>query len=245
MMDNYSDYKDLDLAVINSNMPVHFASVDERIIAMTDPKCLPGELEIVATSRAIKKKICVLGEHNKEITSYGDDRLPKLFVRFHNIGQDVGHYDCVVMETTAEASSDIPEPPNMTRNHPPTPPQRRVDDLLQVLTVPKRKRTNRCEKATLLTSSPSRANLQAKQDKKRRSSTRREQKSNQRRTQKTQNVSEVPDYEEEEDWPCLQCFQLYRNSRPGAIWVQCQICLQWAHEDCTDGNPQFICPKCN
>ena len=56
MMDNYSDYKDLDLAVINSNMPVHFASVDERIVAMTDPKCLPGELEIVATSRAMKKK---------------------------------------------------------------------------------------------------------------------------------------------------------------------------------------------
>ena len=150
-MDKYSDYKDLDLAVINSNMPVHFAFVDEIIIAMTDSKCLPGE----------------------------------------------------------------------------------------------EKRTRRCKKATLLTSSPSRANLQAKQDKKRRSSTRREQKSNQRRTQKTQNVSEVPDYEEEEDWPCLQCFQLYRNSRPGAIWVQCQICLQWAHEDCTDGNPQFICPKCN
>ena len=154
--------------------------------------------------------------------------MPKLFLRFRNIGQDVGHYDCVVIENTAEATSDIPEPPNLTRNHP-----------------PKRKRTNRCEKATLLTSSPSRANLQAKQDKKRRSSTRREQKSNQRRTQKTQNVSEVPDYEEEEDWPCLQCFQLYRNSRPGAIWVQCQICLQWAHEDCTDGNPQFICPNFN
>ena len=112
MMDKYSDYKDLDLAVINGNMPVHFAFVDEIIIAMTDSKCLPGE----------------------------------------------------------------------------------------------EKRTRRCKKATLLTSSPSRANLQAKQDKKRRSSTRREQKSNRRRTLKTQNVSEVPDYEEEEDWPCLQCF---------------------------------------
>ena len=165
--------------------------------------------------------------------------MPKLFLRFRNIGQDVGHYDCVVIENTAEATSDIPEPPNLTRNNPPTPPQRRVNYLLQVPTVPKRKRTHRCEKA------PSRTNLQAKPDKKRGSSTRREQKSNRRRTQKTQNVSEVPDYEEEKGCPCLQCFQLYRNSRPGAIWVQCQICLQWAHEDCTDGNPQFICPKCN
>ena len=90
MMDKYSDYKDLDLAVINSNMPVHFAFVDEIIIAMTDSKCLPGE----------------------------------------------------------------------------------------------EKRTRRCEKATLLTSSPSRTNLQAKPDKKRGSSTRREQKSNRRRTLK-------------------------------------------------------------
>ena len=143
--------------------------------------------------------------------------MPKLFLRFRNIGQDVGHYDCVVIENTAEATSDIPEPPNLTRNHPPTPPQRRVNDLLQVPTVPKRKTTHQCEKATLLTSSPSRANLQAKQDKKRRSSTRREQKSNRRRTQKTQNVSEVPDYEEEKGCPCLQCFQLYRNSRPEAM----------------------------
>ena len=104
--------------------------------------------------------------------------MPKLFLRFRNIGQDIGHYDCVVIENTAEATSDIPEPPNLTRNHPPTPPQRRVNDLLQVPTVPKRKRTHRCEKA------PSRTNLQAKPDKKRGSSTRREQKSNRRRTLK-------------------------------------------------------------
>ena len=56
LMDNYNDYKDLDLAVISSNMPVQFASVDEIIIAMTEPKSLPGELEIVATSRVKKKK---------------------------------------------------------------------------------------------------------------------------------------------------------------------------------------------
>ena len=32
-----SECKDLDLAVINSNMPAQFASLDQRIIAMTDP----------------------------------------------------------------------------------------------------------------------------------------------------------------------------------------------------------------
>ena len=34
MMENYNDYKYLDLAVINSNMPHQFASIDERIIAI-------------------------------------------------------------------------------------------------------------------------------------------------------------------------------------------------------------------
>ena len=38
IMDNCkSECKDLDLAVINSNMPAQFASLDQRIIAMTDP----------------------------------------------------------------------------------------------------------------------------------------------------------------------------------------------------------------
>ena len=143
MTDNYNDYKDLDLAVINSNMPVQFVSVDERIIEMTDPKSLPGELEKVARSRVMKKKKCVLGVNNNEITSYGDDSFPKLCVRFRNIGQDVGHYDCVVMKSRIEATCDLPHSQNQTRNHPPTPPRRRVNDLLQEPHVPKRQRINR------------------------------------------------------------------------------------------------------
>ena len=241
MMENYNDYKDLYLAVINSNMPDQFASIDERIIAMTDPKCLPGELEIVATCRALKKQIRILGYNNREIASYGDKSQPKLYVRFRNIGQDVGHYDCVVMEKLPQSQSQSRVQHSDQCSG--TQPTRRIDDLLQEPHLPKRRRTNRCEKATVLTSSPSRASLEAKR-------TRQEKKSSRIRQTKTKKIPEkISDTEhgEEEDWPCLECLELYRESKPGAVWVQCQTCLQWAHEDCTgaEGEDQFICRKCN
>ena len=47
MMNHYNEYKNLDLAVVNSNMPDQFTSIDERIIAMTDPQSLPGDIDIV------------------------------------------------------------------------------------------------------------------------------------------------------------------------------------------------------
>jgi len=97
MCENYSDYENPGLNVVNSSMPVHLRSVDERLIAMIDPKCLPGELEIIATSKVLRKQIVhVLGENDQHIKPYGDDSNNKVFVRFTNIGNDVGHYDCVL-----------------------------------------------------------------------------------------------------------------------------------------------------
>ena len=86
MMDYYDRYKNVDLAVVSSNMPEQFALIDEIIIAMTDPHSLSGELEIVASSKVPKKNIVVLGENMNEITSYGDSSLQKLYVSFKNIG---------------------------------------------------------------------------------------------------------------------------------------------------------------
>ena len=106
-------------------------SVDERIIAMTDPQCLPGELEIVAASKVLKRKIVVVGENNNEITSYGDNSLQKLYVRFRNIGNDVGHYDSFVLATPSRG-----DPPTAS-------PARSLEHLLQEPSMPKRKRTSR------------------------------------------------------------------------------------------------------
>ena len=146
MMDHYDEYKNLDLAVINSNMPDQFASIDERIIAMTDPHCLQGELEIVASSKVLKKNIVVLGENMNEITSYGDSSLQKLYVRFKNIGQDVGHYDSLVLRTDDHANLQASsQTANQSReNNLTTPPARSLKNLLKEPTILKRKRGGRC-----------------------------------------------------------------------------------------------------
>ena len=56
-----------------------------------------------------------------------------------------------------------------------------------------------------------------------------------------------PESDEEssdEEWPCLVCGELFCNSRSRETWVQCQICLLWAHDECTPGLPYFISPNC-
>ena len=49
---------------------------------------------------------------------------------------------------------------------------------------------------------------------------------------------------EDEEWPCLICGEPFSNSKSREVWVQCQQCLKWAHDDCTLGSPYFICPNC-
>ena len=148
-MDYYDEYKNVDLAVVSSNMPEQFASIDEIIIAMTDPHCLPGELEIVASSKVLKKNIVVLGENMNEITSYGDSSLQKLYVRFKNIGQDdhyVGHCDSLVLRTDDHANLQASsQTANQSReNNLTTPPARSLKNLLKEPTILKRKRGGRC-----------------------------------------------------------------------------------------------------
>ena len=68
------------------------------------------------------RRTCVLGANNHEIASHGDESFPKLFVRFLHTGEDVGYYDCMVKENRTEATGDLPQSQNQTRNHPPTAP---------------------------------------------------------------------------------------------------------------------------
>ena len=36
----------------------------------------------------------------------------------------------------------------------------------------------------------------------------------------------------EEDVPCIYCSELYLESRRVGVWIKCQTCKKWAHEDC-------------
>ena len=47
-----------------------------------------------------------------------------------------------------------------------------------------------------------------------------------------------------EEYYCVCCGESYDNSQPGTMWVQCLKCKQWAHEDCGDGEDDFLCHFC-
>ncbi|XP_033114050.1 PHD finger protein ALFIN-LIKE 3-like [Anneissia japonica] len=51
--------------------------------------------------------------------------------------------------------------------------------------------------------------------------------------------------DEDEEWPCLVCGELFRNSRAGEKWIQCTVCQLWAHEECTPGERGYICQNCD
>ncbi|CAI9728693.1 Hypothetical predicted protein [Octopus vulgaris] len=35
-----------------------------------------------------------------------------------------------------------------------------------------------------------------------------------------------------------------KSTKTGEEWVQCMICKDWAHTDCTDGRQDFLCDLC-
>ena len=49
--------------------------------------------------------------------------------------------------------------------------------------------------------------------------------------------------DEDDEWPCLICCETF--SRPKEQWIQCQVCIFWAHLACTPGGDYFICHNCD
>ena len=132
----------------------------------------------------------------------------------------------------------------MIQSPPPPPPQ----------VFPKRTRTRKTESAEVVTSSPYKAMLVEKRQsgilwrsalfKKRRKMSygkKKTKKSNKKRRQ----CDITGSSDEDENWPCLICCEPCSRTRPGDIWVQCQVCHLWAHEECSPGLPQFVCPNCD
>ena len=101
MCTHVNDYADMAGDAVNADMPPHirFLLVQERIAAIADPKCMPGEFEINVTSAILRRPICVMSQDKSVISIYGVNSLSSaevLFVQFENVGQDVGHYDCLL-----------------------------------------------------------------------------------------------------------------------------------------------------
>ena len=79
-------------ALLNADMPahIHYSSFVERIQAMSEAKTMPGEYEIIATSKALERVIATEDISGTEINRYGcvySDKGTPLVVRYISTGQ--------------------------------------------------------------------------------------------------------------------------------------------------------------
>lgn len=50
---------------------------------------------------------------------------------------------------------------------------------------------------------------------------------------------------QDDDAECIFCFEQFRDSRPGELWIQCVACRRWAHMDCSACEREtFVCDFC-
>lgn len=66
MCEHFEEYEDLDTETINADFPrrIRFGSMTDCIASMADPTAMPGELEIMATSKVLQKPILILNTAN-------------------------------------------------------------------------------------------------------------------------------------------------------------------------------------
>ncbi|XP_026196656.1 uncharacterized protein LOC113169825 [Anabas testudineus] len=66
-----------------------------------------------------------------------------------------------------------------------------------------------------------------------------------KRTSKKRKEQNTESSSDEEECFCLVCVEPFSNSRPREKWLQCIMCKQWAHKDCTPGLSVYICQNCD
>ena len=280
MCEHYDKYKDLDTGTVNADLPswMTYSSMQDHIASMADVSSMPGELEIAATSKVLERSIVAINTEYVIIQRYGETdfgNTQPLFILFRSVGEDVGHFDCVLHRLQLQREAGPSTENAMTSSPADDNAPHRVENLIQTPSTScsdqqtrnlirnlsplpklssKRPRTRKAEEAAILTSSPYKSRLLIKQRskatmKKKVWENQNKPTNKKRRKVGKSNKSRQQDMsdDEDEDWPCLICCEPYSSTRPGdvGLWVQCQLCLHWAHEECTPGQPQFVCPNCD
>ncbi|XP_055863191.1 uncharacterized protein LOC129922189 [Biomphalaria glabrata] len=121
---NIEHYTDLDAATLCADMPhAKFDNIFERLDSISRPNTMVGELEIIATTKLLRKPIVIMNATSNVVLKYGMNDFPSspaVVIRFTNIGDDVGHYDCLIpsrqskskyIPVTAISPISVKEPP--------------------------------------------------------------------------------------------------------------------------------------
>lgn len=242
MSDHIKQYSDITGDAVNADLPerLRFSTVFERVQAMANPTAFVGELEISVVCEVLSRPLWILNKDRAVISMYGEpNRSEPIFVQFESIGENVGHYDCLI-KTGKNTNIGTPcydatsEPINCI-----------IEEIYPTPTRPSNtKKARKKESSAVLTSSPYKTILIQKTTKKSKPSKGIQNDVRSKILKRPGKTSKCKNADQEQDWACIVCGEMYSNSRPKDIWVQCQACSKWAHEECTQGLPQFVCPVC-
>lgn len=98
MCTNYSEFSFMD-EFVNADMPAYilYASLQDRIYRMSVESSMPGEAEIIATSKSLETTINIFNEQGRLLRSYGRySNSAPINLRFYPLGEDVGHYEPLI-----------------------------------------------------------------------------------------------------------------------------------------------------
>lgn len=103
--------------------------------------------------------------------------------------------------------------------------------------------------SAVLTDTPVKAKIEKQQNQKKKIKPM-ELKKNQRKKERPKKLQKSPitsQAKDNEEHFCIICNEPYSNSKPGEIWVQCNMCKGWSHEECAlvEHNGSYSCEKCN
>ena len=213
---------------------LQFNTLAERIVHMSDPKSMVGELEVQSTAEVLGRPIHVSIAPGNHIVEYVPkdvcDKVPLLLVKYlpH---QDAGHYECIV--GLSVGIRDVSPLPNIYGS------KRNISSgsKSQILTSSPYKdalelNTKTKEKKNRAKGVKARHKLDLpKNVRKRKSTTSRGGK--ERRKAKERYTSSSSDSDSSDNPFCLICCERFSESRSRENWIACSSCSNWAHLECT------------
>ncbi|XP_070208116.1 uncharacterized protein [Littorina saxatilis] len=248
-------------AVLSADMParIQFRTVAERILHMSDPKSMVGELEIQATAKVLDRPVHVVVVGTDHVSEYNasDNCTNDPVIVKYIPNADAGHYEAMVRLAAPRVIDLSPLPrvvggnkrktPESSKSHlfTSSPYKSNLERKKKCAKPSSRKMDKSSKQAKPCSRKTDKSSKQAKPssrktDKSSKQAGRKKQRANAKRVHPSGSSSD------EDDPFCIVCCEKFSCSRSREEWIACVSCQKWAHVQCTpDNGYPYVCHHCD
>lgn len=110
--ENFDQYDGMQGDMVNADMSkeILYTSLLERITELSKATVMPGEFEIIATSKSIQRAIHIMNNNQEHINKYGSKEFNSkspLTIQHTSLREDVGHYDYIAIQAEGPTASAL------------------------------------------------------------------------------------------------------------------------------------------